>query len=978
MKKIFLMLLGMLMAMAPTLAQAETQIQYLSGIDKDHTVPWEFYCTAGHNSGKWTTIPVPSCWELQGFGNYNFGREFWTYGSKFRFATEQGLYKYQFTVPADWKDREVWIVFEGSMTDTEVKINGKKAGDTHQGAFYEFRYNITDKLVFGGKNLLEVTVSKVSANNDVNLAERWADYWVFGGIFRPVYLASYPRQNIDHMALDARADGSFLVDVRTTGLTKPMALTATLSHEGKTVATFTGNAPAGDGVTRISGKVSAVRTWTAETPHMYKVEVALADGKKLVHKAQDVFGFRTIEVRRGKGIFLNGTQIRMKGVNRHEFWPESGRTLSRAVALQDIELVKAMNMNAIRCSHYPPDKRFLYLCDSLGIYVIDELAGWQNAYDTPVGSKLVKEMVERDVNHPSIMLWSNGNEGGHNRELDDDYALYDPSKRTVIHASYSFHKINGIDCNHYPNYSSVQRTLNDTMIYMCTEFLHCQDDGGGGAGLEDYWKLMWNSRMSGGGFLWALIDEAVVRTDQFNMLDAQVVHANDGVLGPHREKEGSYYAIREIFSPVQPGFKKLPAGFNGAIPVENQYFFTNLNQCTFHWKLVEYSKPGAMTIGHTILQEGSVKGPDVAPFGKGTLNLPLPASWKSADALMLSVSNPEGEELMTWSYRIRSNADLLAAVVKRAGTGQVAYSESSGGFGFGFGRPGGGAAPQAGAPGNPAAPAAAGNLAVRSAAPATPAPNPQADSLMTLRASGVSVTFSKNTGMITRAIGRFNNGPVMVSGTAKVREVKHYAQGDAHVIEFTYDGDLKYVKWTMYPSGWLEMDYAYTLNGKYDFTGISFNYPEKNVISMRWLGNGPYRVWKNRPQGAPFDVWSKMYNDTQTGSSPWAYPEFKGYHADMVWAELSTLEGRFIMASESENMFLRLFQFSSLGGVTQHPALPRGDISFLDHIPATGTKMATSINGQAPGYGPMGDINEVNGIFTRKLYFYFAYPDAPQ
>jgi len=949
------MLLGMLMAMAPTLAQAETQIQYLSGIDKDHTVPWEFYCTAGHNSGKWTTIPVPSCWELQGFGNYNFGREFWTYGSKFRFATEQGLYKYQFTVPADWKDREVWIVFEGSMTDTEVKINGKKAGDTHQGAFYEFRYNITDKLVFGGKNLLEVTVSKVSANNDVNLAERWADYWVFGGIFRPVYLASYPRQNIDHMALDARADGSFLVDVRTTGLTKPMALTATLSHEGKTVATFTGNAPAGDGVTRISGKVSAVRTWTAETPHMYKVEVALADGKKLVHKAQDVFGFRTIEVRRGKGIFLNGTQIRMKGVNRHEFWPESGRTLSRAVALQDIELVKAMNMNAIRCSHYPPDKRFLYLCDSLGIYVIDELAGWQNAYDTPVGSKLVKEMVERDVNHPSIMLWSNGNEGGHNRELDDDYALYDPSKRTVIHASYSFHKINGIDCNHYPNYSSVQRTLNDTMIYMCTEFLHCQDDGGAGAALEDFWELMWRAPRSAGGFLWALLDEAVVRTDRNNMIDAQMVNANDGILGPHREKEGSFYAIREIFSPVKLGMKTLPSSFTGTIPVENRYYFTNLKECTFRWQLVKYRKPGDLTDGHEVKQEGTFRGPDLAPFDSGFIRLPLPANWKASDALMLSVTDPAGKEVMNWSFRIRTNTELIAGLIRKTGPGSAVYSEIDT-FTRRFAFPG---------------------MAQRTAAP-----QPQPDSLVHLSANGLTVTFSKKTGKIKQLRNRFaenqlkfTNGPVLVAGKAKVREMNHSVQGDAQVLEFLYDGDLKYVRWTMYPTGWLEMDYSYSLKGTYDFTGITFDYPEKHIIGIRWLGNGPYRVWKNRPQGTTFDVRGRLYNNTQTGAFPWFYPEFKGYFSDMVWAEVDAVEGKFFMVSNEKDLFLRLFEFYALDGATPHPTLPAGDISFLDHIPPTGTRMAISINQRPGGLGAMSQPNNVDGTFTRKLFFYFGYPD---
>ncbi len=111
----------------------------------------------------------------------------------------------------------------------------------------------------------------------------------------------------------------------------------------------------------------------------------------------------------------------MKGINRHVFWPETGRTVSPAIDLADVQLIKEMNMNAVRCSHYPPDKRFLELCDSLGLYVLDELAGWQKAYSTKAGAPLVKEMVTRDANHPSIIFWSNGNEGGHNKELDDDY-----------------------------------------------------------------------------------------------------------------------------------------------------------------------------------------------------------------------------------------------------------------------------------------------------------------------------------------------------------------------------------------------------------------------------------------------------------------------------------------------------------------------------------------------------------------------------
>ena len=163
----------------------KTEIQYLSGLDKDHTVQWDFFINNGMNRDKWSKIGVPSNWELQGFGSY-------LYGKVNKEINETGLYKYEFTVSKTWKKKKVYIVFEGSMTDTEVKINGKLAGPIHQGAFYQFKYDISELLNWEGKNLLEVTVTKESANESVNRAERLSDYWVFGGIFRPVYLKAVP------------------------------------------------------------------------------------------------------------------------------------------------------------------------------------------------------------------------------------------------------------------------------------------------------------------------------------------------------------------------------------------------------------------------------------------------------------------------------------------------------------------------------------------------------------------------------------------------------------------------------------------------------------------------------------------------------------------------------------------------------------------------------------------------------------------
>src|SRR6202167_522702 len=182
-----------------------TQIVYLSGTDKDHTVNWDFFINTGQRSGSWNKIPVPSNWEFQGFGTYNYFQDT-------RNPDEQGLYKYRFSTDAARRRKKIFIVFEGSMTDTRVMINGVLAGPIHQGGYYRFKYEITD-LLKTGDNLLEVAVNKRSANASINLAERRADFWQFGGIYRPVYLEIVPTNYIDHVAIDAKADGSLQVDV---------------------------------------------------------------------------------------------------------------------------------------------------------------------------------------------------------------------------------------------------------------------------------------------------------------------------------------------------------------------------------------------------------------------------------------------------------------------------------------------------------------------------------------------------------------------------------------------------------------------------------------------------------------------------------------------------------------------------------------------------------------------------------------------
>jgi hypothetical protein len=910
------------------------QIQYLSGKDNENTVAWDFWCTGGRNSGKWTKISVPGHWEQQGFGSYNYGRDYVTYGKNFRFADEKGLYKYKFSVPASWKDQHINIVFEGSMTDTEVKINGKLAGKIHQGAFYRFKYDISDKINFDKENLLEVTVSKMSDDRSVNNAERLADYWIFGGIFRPVYLEATPKEHIAWTAIDAKADGSFAMNVHLQNAGKGTEVYAEIADlKGKVLGSAKFNNTNGDEVVKLETKISKPNLWTAETPNLYQVKTWLRSSGKNIYEMQDRFGFRTIEIRKQDGIYVNGKKVKMKGVNRHVWWPETGRSVNDRLDLNDVKLIKEMNMNAVRCSHYPPDKAFLNYCDSLGLYVLDELAGWQKAYSTKAGEPLVKEMVMRDVNHPSVIFWSNGNEGGHNFDLDDDYGKYDLSNRPVIHGHHRpGNAFNGIDCNHYEDYYSTQKILADTNIYMVTEFLHAQDDGAGAAGLADMWDLHWNAKKGAGGFIWAFVDEAIVRTDRNGQLDANGVNAPDGILGPHREKEGSFNAIKEIYSPFRVNMKTLPENFNGTVPVENRYNFLNLNTVSLTWELVDFNLPNDKNSGYKVLKSGAIQSPNIEPFEKGNIKIQLPKDWKSAQALALTAVDKHGEELYRWVWKIEANQSIAEKIVQTSGKLAATAVEK--------------------------------------------------DDLLILKGGDISVSLSKTTGKLVALANdksapiSFANGPVLVSGSANFVSLSHGKEGENIVAEAKYEGDMQSVKWTMYPSGWLKMDYAYTLNGKYAFAGISFNYPENFVLGAKWMGKGPYRVWKNRMQGVTYNTWENFKNDTQTGSFPWIFPEFKGYYADISWIQMNTVEGKFTIATPQENLFVRLFDFYGLTGTKPHPDLPVGDISFLDGIPAIGSKLGLRITPKPEMYGPAGETNQFNGEQKRTLYFFFGSPET--
>ncbi|MDP2890638.1 MAG: glycoside hydrolase family 2 TIM barrel-domain containing protein [Bacteroidota bacterium] len=916
MKRIFLPLLILFLFSALFIQAQETEIQFLSGTGSDKTVDWDFFCTEGRNSGKWTKIPVPSNWELQGFGTYNYGHDKDEDRGK-----EMGLYKYEFQVPKEWKNKQVNIVFDGSMTDTKVKINGVSAGKLHQGSFYRFKYDISELLRYGRENLLEVSVAKHSENEGVNEAERRCDFWIFGGIFRPVFLEAKPKTNIERIALDAKADGTFRVDVFLNNVRDRMELKAQIkTFSGEPVSSpFSVIINKTQTIASLQTFAENIKTWSPESPNRYRVDILLINYLDVIHEVSETFGFRTVELRESDGIFVNGEKVMFKGVCRHSFRPNTGRALNKQISIEDVNTIKDMNMNAVRMSHYPPDDHFLEVCDSLGLFVLDELAGWQSAYDTRVGSQLVQQMLFKDVNHPSIVIWDNGNEGGWNTDLDRYFDELDPQKRPLIHPWAEFR---GTDTQHYKDYNyGVGTHQHGRLVVFPTEFLHGLYDGGHGAGLEDYWNMMLNNPLSAGGFLWDFADEAVVRTDKEGILDTKANNAADGIVGPYLEKEGSYYTIKEIWSPVFFETRYITSTFNGEFPIENRYIYTNLKDCKFSYRLADLPKPSESAEKRS--ETGTLESPNLAPGQKGKLKMFLPVHFYDYDVLYITANDPKGREIYTWSWPVKKAKTIADEIVSNVQVGKVKIIEDSMGI--------------------------------------------------TAQINDLSFKWDKVTGFLAGVRNKnqpihFVHGPFPATGSAEFQELKEYNDNGNHVIECIYKGDLKKVKWTIMTSGWLKLEVLYKAPYQNKFMGISFDYPEDQVEGVRWMGSGPYRVWKNRMKGNTLNVWEKAYNNTITGES-WDYPEFKGYHRNFNWATIQSKEQDFTVVCPDEDVFLRLFTPEKPKGAyndNTSPEFPAGNISFLHGINPIGTKFT-----KAETLGPMSQPNMF--LYEKHLTLYFNF-----
>lgn len=634
-------------------------------------VPADFVAV-DHDDTGWDTLPVPSNWQLHGYGSPAYTNTVFPFPVEPPFVPTEnptGDYRRRFRLPADFTGAEqVVLRFDGVDSCCRVWLNGRELGIS-TGSRLPVEFDVADIVRSDGENVLAVRVHQWSFGSYLEDQDMW---WL-SGIFRDVTLIARPAGAIDdffvHAGYDAATGaGTLLVDCSV-----PARLT--VPELGVDIA-------AGE-----RADVGEVQPWSAELPRLYEGVLA-SEGEQVPVR----IGFRTVEVRDGL-LTVNGRRILLRGVNRHEFHPDLGRALTEDVMRTDLQLMKAHNVNAVRTSHYPPHPRLLELCDELGFYVVDECdlethgfihVGWRgNPPADPEWRELMLDRmartVERDKNRPCVVIWSLGNECGLGENLAAMSAWAkgrDPSRPIHYEGAFASGYVD-MYSRMYPSHAEVdaigrraESPLADPELdahrrglpFVLCEYGHAMGNGPGG--LLEYQQLFEKYPRCQGGFIWEWIDHGIRSVTPAGreffayggdfgepLHDSNFVA--DGLVFPDRTPSPGLREYAKVIEPV----RILPGP--GTVTVSNLHDFRDLSHLAFRWRLEEAGRPVA---------DGELVVPAVAAGESARVPLPaLPAtegeSWLTVSAMLAAAQPwaPAGHEVAWGQAQVVAAAPPPAA-----------------------------------------------------------------------------------------------------------------------------------------------------------------------------------------------------------------------------------------------------------------------------------------------------------------------------
>lgn len=623
-----------------------------------------FYEPSFHDHS-FVLTPVPSCWAVQGFEEPVY-RGYKKQGEQ----ASEGLYRHMFQVPASMKGQRMLLHFGGVWASAEVWLNGQWIG-RHDSGYTSFSIDVSKTAKPGEENLLAVRVRQVYPSYQADTY----DDWTLGGIYRDVELESMPAKRwIDRVRVETKMTGEVKVRVMVADTYKntlpgnymspgqPYQLRLTLTNqEGRTVAGKTVSVKAHTANSRettIPLQVENASLWTAETPYLYTLKTELIEPTATTHSHIQRIGIREISTSDGV-LRINGQPVKLRGVNRHDEHPDVGRAVTRHHWLEDLTLMKQANINYIRACHYQHAKGFIEMCDSMGFYVGSEISlggaddlMYNPAFTAPMMLRTV-ETVERDINNPSVIYWSIGNEDSFTEMfLQAARAVkgLDPSRPVLLpwNADETLPEEIGILAPHYwtaREYDSIASQSKRPVI--TTEYVHAYGNQRMG-GLEECWKALTRHPAGAGGAVWMWADQGLktpVKKDrkQYGSLakDDDYLRLNpegwDGITDSYRIPTRDYWEVKAVYCPIVSRY----SSEDGGILLYNGYDFLNLNTVAIHWQLFD--------------EEGRQMGEGNERLnGKPHETVSLPVNTKGANYLWLTYTDDKGQEIGKQSVELRS------------------------------------------------------------------------------------------------------------------------------------------------------------------------------------------------------------------------------------------------------------------------------------------------------------------------------------
>lgn len=623
--------------------------------------PVDFY-TEDYDVSSWDQIEVPSNWQLKGYGKVIYTNNIYPFKSDPPFVTSEpedttwyayhhrnpvGSYRRTFTVPESWDGKTVFIHFDGVSSAFYLWINGVKVGYS-QGSMTPAEFNISQYLR-KGDNTIAVEVYRWS---DGSYLED-QDFWRLSGIFRPVYLWAQNAVGIQDFFIQPQLDGEYKdgqlkldVDLRNRSgqNAKDYIVEALLFDANNQLVPINKElksdkitvAKNGEQRVELAAKVNQPLKWSAEHPNLYTLVLELKNKKgTVVDRTSTRIGFRTVEVGPQGELMINGKSVLLKGVNRHEHHAEFGRAVTVESMEDDIRLMKLYNINAVRTSHYPNDPRWYELCNKYGIYLMDEanieahglygkpgitepgyLPSWEKAHIDRVMS-----MVERDKNHPSVIIWSHGNESGSGPTFQKMYeAIKGRDTSRMVHYEVMWGPAD-MDSNMYPSvdYIISQGERNVARPYVMCEYGHAMGNACGN--IKEYWDAIRLYPRNIGGFIWDWVDQGLNATDEngthywyyggtFGDYPNSGNFCLNGLVLPDRSVSPKLDEIKRQYQ----NFWATPLDLQiGKVEVYNEFNFTNLNQYDLVWEVSEDGK---------VKQSGSLDAIDLKPGQRKIIDIP--------------------------------------------------------------------------------------------------------------------------------------------------------------------------------------------------------------------------------------------------------------------------------------------------------------------------------------------------------------------